>query len=73
MRYRKKKKLSEKEELQKEFEDSIVLEDMNFWDKRLKLDPIKGLQIENSEDLIGFWLFMDAGNPFEWLDSRDIF
>lgn len=70
---RKKKKLSEKEQLQKEFEDSIVLRDMNFWDSRLRMDPINGLQIQNSEDLIGFWLFMDEGNPFEYLDFRDIF
>jgi len=53
--------------------DYIEIEDINIWDNRLRIDPIHGMEIKDKSDLIGFLMFLQDGNPFEYLDSSDIF
>ena len=53
--------------------DGIEVEDINIWDKRIRIDPIHGMEIHNREDLMSFLIFVQDGNPFEYTDSYDIF
>lgn len=53
--------------------DGIEIKDLNIWDNRLHIDPIHGMEIENEDDLIGFIMFLQDGNPFEYTDGYDIY
>lgn len=53
--------------------DGIEIEDFNIWDSRLRIDPIHGMEIKSESDLIGFLMFLQDGNPFEYTDLGDIY
>ena len=53
--------------------DGIEIKDVSIWDKRLRIDPINGMEIKNIDDLNSFLIFVQDGNPFECTDSYDIF
>ena len=53
--------------------DGFKLVDINNWDKRLKMDPIHGLEIKTKDDFIGALLLLEGPNPFNEFDSSSIF
>lgn len=53
--------------------DGIEIKDVSILDKRLRIDPIHGMEIKNTDDLMSFLIFIQDGNPFEYTDSYDIF
>lgn len=53
--------------------DGIEIKDVSIWDKRLRIDPIHGMEIKNTDDLMSFLIFIQDGNSFEYTDSYDIF
>lgn len=53
--------------------DGIEIHRAGIWDKRLKIDPIHGMEIKNIDDLNSFLIFIQDGNPFEYMDGYDIY
>lgn len=53
--------------------DGIEIKDVNIWDKRLRINPIEGMEIHSRDDLMGFLMFLQDGNPFEYTDGYDIY